>query len=127
MYIRHELGSNGEEIACDFLEKSGYKIIEKNYRCKIGEIDIIAQDKDELIFIEVKTRSQRVFGNPVESVNDEKKNHIYRVAQYYIMLKKLERAKVRFDVIEVYIKNSNVNINLIKNAILDKPKGCEKW
>lgn len=127
MYIRHELGSNGEEIACNFLKKSGCKIIEKNYRCKIGEIDIIAQDKDELIFIEVKTRSQKVFGNPVESVNDEKKNHIYRVAQYYITLKKLEKAKVRFDVIEVYIKNDNVNINLIKNAILDKPKGCEKW
>ncbi len=127
MYIRHKLGSNGEEIACDFLKKSGYKIIEKNYRCKIGEIDIIACDKDELVFVEVKTRTQKVFGSPVESVNDEKKNHIYRVAQYYITTKKLEQAQIRFDVIEIYIKNNEVNINLIKNAILDRPKGCEKW
>ena len=70
MYVRHELGSDGEAEACEFLKKIGYKIVEKNYRCKIGEIDIVANEGDELVFVEVKTRSQKLFGDPSEAVNE---------------------------------------------------------
>lgn len=127
MYLRHELGSNGEDEACDFLKNLGYKIIEKNYRCKIGEIDIVAKDGDEIVFVEVKTRSQKMFGNPVEAVNEQKKNHIYRTAEFYVMKNKFENEKIRFDVIEIYKKDEFKKINIIKNAVIDRPKGCIKW
>lgn len=127
MYVRHELGSDGEAEACEFLKKIGYKMVEKNYRCKIGEIDIVANEGDELVFVEVKTRSQKLFGDPAEAVNEQKRNHIYRVAEFYVMKNKLESEKMRFDVIEIYTQNGFKKVNLIKNAIIDKPKGCTKW
>ena len=64
MYLRHELGKNGEDIATNYLQSIGYLIIERNYTAKQGEIDIIAKDNEELVFIEVKTRSSNQFGTP---------------------------------------------------------------
>ena len=125
MYIRHELGKEGEEAVCEYLTKNGYKILERNYYCKIGEIDIVALDKDEFVFIEVKTRSQNRYGNPVDAVDLNKKRHIYRTAQYYVMKAKIENRKIRFDVIEVIEKNGKTFINQIKNAIVDRPYGVK--
>ena len=129
MYPDHETGKRGEEITCDFIQKRGMEIIERNYLCKIGEIDIIAKDKEELVFIEVKTRSQEQFGLPSEAVGDTKKKHIYRVAEYYLMKHQLENVYCRLDVVEVYLYEQNYQINYIKNSILDRPsrKELEEW
>ncbi|MBQ9266993.1 MAG: YraN family protein [Clostridia bacterium] len=124
MYERHVLGKQGEDAVSDFLLESGYEILERNYQCKIGEIDIIALDVDEIVFIEVKTRSQERFGSPADAVDGRKKRHIYRTAEYYVMMNELENRKIRFDVIEVKENGEDVTITQIKKAIIDKPRGC---
>ena len=125
MYIRNELGKIGEEEVCKYLKRNGYKILERNYYCKIGELDIVALDKDEFVFIEVKTRSQNKYGNPVDAVDLNKKRHIYKTAQYYVMKTRIENKKMRFDIIEVKEKNHKICINQIKNAIIDRPWGVK--
>lgn len=121
MYKRHETGRKGEEIACEFLIKNNYKILIKNFRCKIGEIDIIAKENDEIIFVEVKTRKQKKYGLPAEAVNKRKRNHMFFVAEYFLMINNMENIFCRFDVIEVYITNKKIKINHIKNCIEKRP------
>lgn len=116
MYQRHETGRTGEEAACNFLEKNGYDIKDRNFSCSQGEIDIVAWDdiKKELVFIEVKTRTSRIFGNPVDAVDMKKQKHIYWAAQYYIYLHSIKDLYIRFDVIEVYVGTNKTIINHIK-------------
>ena len=122
MYERHETGINGEEIASNYLKNIGYKIHTINFNSRFGEIDIIAIDNDELVFIEVKTRTQSLFGQPAEAVDINKKHHIYKTAEYFVLLNNLENAFIRFDVIEIYIfKNNETKLFHIKNAICEKP------
>lgn len=125
MYKNHETGTLGENIATKYLIKQGYDIYERNFRCKLGEIDIIAIDKidkNELVFIEVKTRMQDLYGRPSEAVDDRKAKHLYKAAEVFLMVHKLEKAFVRFDVIEIIECSSHqFKINHIKNAILDTP------
>ncbi len=94
-------GKCGEDIAAEFLKKKGYKIIERNYRNKIGEIDIIAKGKNDLVFVEVKTRRSDKFGTPSEAVTYYKKQRIVTCAKMYLM-KKPTNLNIRFDIIEVY-------------------------
>lgn len=114
MYIYHEFGKIGEEIATKYLKQNNYKIIERNFRCKQGEIDIIAKEKEEIVFIEVKTRSNIMYGRPSEAVNEAKQKHIKRAAKYYVYLNHLENCYIRLDVIELYYKNNKFYINHIK-------------
>ena len=114
MYARHELGRTGEQTATRYLEKQGYQIIQRNFSCKQGEIDIIAKDKTEYVFIEVKTRQNRHYGMPCEAVNGRKQKHIWNATKYYLHLHKLENQYIRFDVIEVYKKKGEFYINHIK-------------
>lgn len=117
------LGKEGEELAARFLEKEGYEIIETNYNCGFGEIDIIARKEKELAFVEVKTRSQTFFGMPVESVNIPKQRHIYKVAEYYIYKTNAYNYEISFDVIEVYkYQGQAIRIEKIKNAIIENPR-----
>ena len=120
MYERHETGKIGEDIASKYLSSINYKILERNFECKRGEIDIIAIDNEELVFIEVKTRSSAIYGRPSEAVDDVKKKHIYKAAEYYVYIRNLENEKIRFDVIEVYKKNNKYIINHIKKAITER-------
>ena len=113
-------GNYGEDIATEFLEEIGYKIIERNFKCKLGEIDIIAKDKEEIVFIEVKTRSTLLYGNPVESVDRIKKKHIYRAGEYYLLIHRMLDVYVRIDIIEVYLNKKKHKINHIKKAIIDR-------
>lgn len=119
MYKSHETGKEGEIIASDYLEKNKYSIIERNFACKIGEIDIIAFDlvSSEIVFVEVKTRTNIKYGKPKEAVNETKQKHIYRTAQYYLIKNKLEDRFVRIDVIEVYLYKNSYKINHIKQII----------
>ena len=117
MYTRHELGKEGEEEATKYLERQGYKIIQRNFECKQGEIDIIAKDKNEYVFIEVKTRQNRHYGMPCEAVDARKQKHIWNATKYYLYIHKLENQYVRFDVIEVYKKKGRVYVHQIKQII----------
>lgn len=116
MYVNQTLGKFGEEKACNYLEKNNYKIIERNFRCKQGEIDIIAKDlaKNELVFVEVKTRLSFNFGRPAQSVNILKQKHILNVSKYYLFKHSIKNSFIRFDIIEVYVKESQFKINHIK-------------
>jgi putative endonuclease len=111
-----ELGKKGEEKALRFLKKRGYRIIEKNYVCKMGEMDIIARDKDTLVFIEVKTRTSTEFGPPQLAVNLSKQRQLSKVALNYLKEKHLEDPKARFDVVAILLEQKKEEIELIKDA-----------
>lgn len=112
-----EIGRYGENVAVNFLEKSEYLIISRNFFCKQGEIDIIAQKEDEIIFCEVKTRTNRKFGNPREGVNFYKKSHMWNSARYFLYINNLIDRYIRFDVIEVFIDKNKTYVNHIKNIM----------
>ncbi len=94
-------GQCGEDFAADYLKKNKYKIVSRNYKNKIGEIDIIAKDKENLVFIEVKTRSSEKFGTPAEAVTYYKKQKIVNAAKVYLSQNPTE-LNIRFDIVEVY-------------------------
>lgn len=119
MYLNNKAkGDLGEKIAEEYLKKYGYIILEKNFRTKIGEIDIIAKDGEYIVFVEVKTRHDNIYGTPGEAVNSSKQHKIIRTTQLYIMKKNLYKYDLRFDVIEIILNNYNEDpaIKLIKNA-----------
>jgi putative endonuclease len=108
-------GKNGEEIVRDYLINKGYIIIESNYRNKIGEIDIIAKDKDVLVFIEVKTRTNTTYGYAFEAVDIRKQRKIINTSMVYIKYKKYRNTQLRYDIIEVYL-HKEIKINHLENA-----------
>lgn len=117
MYIRHEIGKIGEDLAAKYLENMGYKVIERNFECRQGEIDIIALYKNEVVFIEVKTRTNIKFGKPIEAVNENKQKHLTKAVEYYLYARHLENEFIRIDVVEVYIYEHKYRINHIKQII----------
>ena len=101
MSDRLSLGPRGEALAWDFLRKQGYSILEKNYRTRSGEVDVIARKKEWIVFIEIKTRRDHQFGRPEESVDWRKRRKLTLVAQAYLQTKKLENRPSRFDVLSI--------------------------
>ena len=118
---KQETGRLGENIACDFLRKNGYKIIETNYRCRDGEIDIITQQQDTLVFVEVRTKRSFFFGSPEESITQTKKEHLRAVAEHYNQNHENLPPEWRIDVIAIEIdRDGKVHrIEIIENAIED--------
>lgn len=114
----HELGKLGEDVVANYISRLGYKIIERNFKCNQGEIDIIALDKKELIFIEVKTRTSMYYGEAGAAVNIFKKRHLINSIKYYLYKRNLENELIRIDVAEVYIKKDKIKINYIKKAVV---------
>jgi putative endonuclease len=110
-------GDYGETLACKYLQSLGYKIIERNYRIRGGEIDIIAQEKGDLVFIEVKTRHSHEFGTPGESITPWKINFLIRALQFYIVQHKKGEVPCRIDAVTVDFADDKQNprIELIKN------------
>lgn len=103
-----ELGEFGENVAVQYLENCGYTIVQRNYRCRAGEIDVIAGIHNRLSFIEVKTRRSSEYGRPCEAVADSKKKHIRAAACSYLRSLKNEGyapVDVRFDVMEITIEH----------------------
>lgn len=117
MYIRHEIGKFGEDMAVKYLQQKGYKVIERNFESRQGEIDIIAIDKNELVFIEVKTRTNMKFGKPIEAVDKPKQKHLIKTVEYYLYSRHLEDEFIRIDVIEIYLYNNKYRVNHIKQII----------
>ena len=102
--FRSSLGDRGEIAARGFLKEHGYKILETNYKCKLGEIDAIAQRNGRLVFIEIKTRTSERFGVPQEAVDLKKQDKILKLAAWYLKEKKLGDIPVAFDVVAVLWK-----------------------
>jgi len=111
-----EIGNIGEDAVCDFLEKKSYKVIERNYVIRGGEIDIIATKNDIIAFVEVKTRSRNPMVSGFEAITKSKMSHIFKTAQDYLLKNNFD-LQPRFDVAVVEITNGKVNkINFIENA-----------
>lgn len=101
-----DIGDEGEEIAAAYLESKGWLILDRNYFFEKAEIDIVAFDRTQIIFIEVKKRSSTYFGRPEEYVTPKKEKLIKKVAEAWVYERKMETALVRFDVISIVQKGS---------------------
>ncbi|MDF1580884.1 MAG: YraN family protein [Desulfuromonadales bacterium] len=105
---RLALGQWGEDQAVQWLQAQGLRIVVRNYRTPVGEVDIIARDKTTLIFVEVKTRRGNYFGTPQEAVGPRKQRQIIRAAQWYLVAEKVRGLHLRFDVIAIRYGTSPV-------------------
>ncbi len=99
------LGQRGEILGWKYLQDQGYEILEKNYRCKTGEIDVVARKNGRILFIEIKTRSGESFGTPEEAVDLRKQGRLVRAAEEYLARKGLETGKTGFEVLSVRWKS----------------------
>lgn len=115
MAEHNQFGHEGEQIACDYLLSKGYKILERNYRHQRKEVDIIATFDNELIAVEVKSRSSTYFGNPEDFIKSRQMQKIVKAVDAYVQIKNLEM-EVRFDVISIAKMNGKLQINHIENA-----------
>jgi putative endonuclease len=115
------LGDLGERLAAEFLRKRGYVIIERNYRCSVGEIDLVARDGDELVFVEVRTRRGQVLGSPEESVTAAKQRKLIEVAETYRQEHQSLPESWRIDVVAVQLSPAGKleRIDLIRNAVTE--------
>lgn len=112
------IGKFGEIKAAEYLCKHNYKIIDTNFLCRFGEIDIITKSpSNELVFVEVKTRKSLKYGMPCEAVTSRKIKNILASSKYYIHINKFNNIDIRYDVIEVYLNSEKTIINHIKNII----------
>jgi putative endonuclease len=114
--MKKDKGKIGEDIAVKFLSRKGYKILKRNYRYGHGEIDIIAMDKDVLIFVEVRMKFSDKFGSPEDSVTIKKREQLKKIASAFIQMNEVNFSECRFDVIGITFKDGKFNINHIENA-----------
>jgi len=105
---KRSYGDLGEDYAVKLLKKKGYTVIERNFRTKFGEIDIIAKEGESLVFVEVKTRWSKKFGLPEEAVTDKKLYRIKRVGEYYLLTHPASPKKLRIEVVAIQSENGKV-------------------
>ena len=110
------IGSSGERNAVSFLQRQGFAILDRNYTCNHGEVDVVAKDGDDLVFVEVKLRRSVRFGSPEESVTPAKQELIRRTAEGYIQEKKLNNIRCRFDVVAITVDKGVKKFVHYKNA-----------
>jgi putative endonuclease len=111
---RQHLGQKAENQALVYLEKQGLWLLQRNFRCPLGEIDLIMQDQEGIVFIEVRYRSNLEYGNPIESVTKTKQQRLIRTACYFLKQKRgLESLNYRFDIIGI---NKTTHLEWIQNA-----------
>ena len=113
---RRSLGDRGEDMAAAHLKKQGYKILERNYRTPIGEIDLVARHQGVLVIIEVKTRRSRRFGSPQEAVHPAKQERLRNLAEYYLQQQGLGEVTVRFDVVGILWQEGKAQVEVIAGA-----------
>lgn len=112
-----ELGAKAEDLATEFLEKKGYTIIKRNFHFgRYGEIDIIVKDGEEIVFVEVKSRSSNQFGSPLDAMTPKKQNFLRRAAEGYYYVNGIENQSSRFDVITIEYKGNDTKIEHYENA-----------
>jgi len=113
---RQILGREGERIAENYLKEKGYRLVERNYRCPMGELDLIALDRRVIVFIEVKTRSDFRFGVPTESVHPRKQRKMIQAALYFLSRHRLHHREARFDVVGVSLAKGRPEVEHVQNA-----------
>ena len=113
---RKKFGNQGEEVAAQYLEKCGCRILERQFRSPMGEIDIIAEAENTILFIEVKTRRPTQYGLPVQAVGKEKQRHILRTAIWYMQKKGFEERPCRFDIVEILYRDGSYVLRYYENA-----------
>jgi putative endonuclease len=113
---RQALGKRGEDVACAELEKRGYIIVDRRFRTRCGELDIVARDGGVLVFIEVKARSGSNFGTPFESVTWKKRQRLSQMAASYLCVKRLSAVACRFDVVSILEEHGRHTIELVRGA-----------
>lgn len=114
---KQDIGKKGESTAVRYLKKQGYKIVEQNFRSKAGEIDIIAREKKTLVFVEVKTRRSRSYGDPKWAITPKKQKAISMAALYYLKMTGQTHADARFDVVSILApQGEGTRIELVRNA-----------
>lgn len=116
MNSKHILGRYGEDRAAQYLADRGYEIIERNWRSARGEIDLIAREKDRLVFVEVKTRNGSGFGHPFEAITEVKVARMRRLVAEWCRARNLAGVKVRLDAIAVLVSSGRVNIEHLKQV-----------
>lgn len=109
-------GRRGEEAAAEFLIRKGMKIIDRNFRCPVGEIDIIAMDAAVVVFVEVRSRTGSRFGGPEESIDAPKRRKIVQTAQWYLKKRGLGDSPARIDVVAIRWRGDEPEVNWIVNA-----------
>lgn len=112
---RKKTGETGEQLAARHLYRRGFRLLEQNYACDIGEIDIIAEDRGTVVFVEVKTRRTLTSGTPEEAVNREKRRRIRRAAQWYLKAWQRWPQRVRFDIVGIEL-DENDNVTAIRHT-----------
>jgi putative endonuclease len=113
---RISTGKTGEEIAAAYLSRLGYEIVERNFRCPRGEIDIVARDGGTLVFIEVRSRRTDNYGSSLESVGYSKQKKLSLVAAYYLNSHGLYDIEARFDVVAVTFSPFRPEVELVRDA-----------
>ncbi len=103
-------GSLGESLGVDYLQKKGYRILQQNYRFERGEIDIVAEDGEVLVFVEVKARTSAEYGDPIEAVTPAKQSQIRKVANGYLYEHEIEDRECRFDVVAIRFQKGKAEI-----------------
>jgi putative endonuclease len=117
-YKRKSLGNAGEQLACDFLVDKGFKILERNYRVSVGEIDILAKDNDVLVIVEVKTKSNDHYGLAQDEVHLRKQTKLIQLAKY-LMMENSDK-QIRIDVVAINYVDGKPEISYIRDAVQDK-------
>lgn len=115
-----EKGQEGERLAVCFLEGEGFRILDRNYRNRMGEIDIVAEDREVLVFVEVRTLKASAGHSPEETIQRQKQQRISRTAQAYIQYKRLEDRPARFDVVSVTLDGT-------RSTLRHTPDAFEMW
>jgi putative endonuclease len=100
-YARQQLGADGETLACEELQRLGYTIVERRFRTRFGEIDVVADDRGTVVFVEVKTKTDSSFSDPVESVTKQKQRRLVSMAEQYVAYHGIDHLPCRFDIVTV--------------------------
>ena len=117
---RQTLGKQGEDLAAEYLQKKGYRILQRNFRCRRGELDLVALQGRTLVFVEVKTRRGLQFGEPREAVTQTKQQHLLQGAAYYCKLQGESGMEKRMDVVEVLFLEGKPYLRHTENAFSER-------
>ncbi len=112
-----ELGKGAEKHACEFLQKHGLALLFQNYRCKLGEIDLIMRDQQEVVFVEVRMRNSNEYGDAIDSIDYYKQQKLIKAANFFLLQQRwLDKVNCRFDVIGISYAQTKPNLEWIKDA-----------
>jgi putative endonuclease len=118
---RASFGKRGEDLACEELQRRGYVILDRRFRTRSGEIDIVAREGTDIVFVEVKARSDRSFGDPFEAVTWRKRRRLSQMAESYLFLRRMTAAPCRFDVVSVMEHAGSVQVDVLRHAFNFEP------